>query len=108
MRVIVLTATLLLTGCGTVAKSSGPLPVGPDTYRILARGAVANLAKSQEMAFTEASGHCLSMSKRLMTTNTEDAGNNGFVLTYRCLNEGDPDLVRPVLRSVPSSVIRLE
>lgn len=58
---LIISACALVAGCGTVAKSSGALPVGPDTYRLSARAPLGNMIESQKMAFTEANSHCASL-----------------------------------------------
>jgi len=103
-----MTALALVAGCGTVARSSGAMQVGPDTYRIVARASMANDAGSQKMAFSEANTYCGTMNQKMVTTNTRSTEIHGFTLTFRCLKEGDPDLVRPTLQKEPDTVIQVK
>ncbi len=107
-KIFVLTMIAALAGCGAVAKSSGAMQVGPDTYRIMARASMANQAESQRMAFGEANGYCSSLGKKMVTTNTRSTEYDGYEVTFRCLKDGDPDLVRPVLQKAPDTVIQVK
>jgi len=98
----------LLTACGTVPSSSGAMQIGPDTYRIIARAPLAKATESQRMAFSEGNSFCSSLGKKLTTTATRDAGNSGFEITFRCLKDGDPDLVRPTLERTPDTIIKIK
>jgi hypothetical protein len=104
---ISISALALLGGCGTVAKSSGAMQVGPDTYRIMARAPMGNELGSQQMAFSEANGFCTAMGKKMVTTNTKSTQLQGYEVTFRCLRDGDPDLVRPTLQKAPDTVIQV-
>lgn len=100
-----------LTACGAVAKSSGPMALGPDTYRVAVRAPLGDVTDSQRMALSEAQAHCKSMSKELMTIGTRrlDQPSGGpYEVTFRCLTSGDPDLQRPNLQSAPSAVIQVK
>ncbi len=99
--------TALVAGCGTVARSSGAMPIGPDTFKLTARAAMGSMVESQKMAFSEANTHCQSLGKNLLTTATSSNGDRGtYEVTFRCLNAGDPDLVRPNLQRAPDTVIQ--
>ena len=100
-------AIALLAGCGTVARSSGAMQIGPDTYRIMARAPMGNQLGSQQMAFSEANGFCTTMGKKMVTTNTKSTELEGYEVTFRCLRDGDPDLVRPILQKAPDTVIQV-
>lgn len=107
-NIFVLTLIAALAGCGAVARSSGPMSIGPDTYRIMARASLASQAESQKMAFGEANGYCSSLGKKMVTTNTRSTESDGYEVTFRCLKDGDPDLVRPVLQKAPDTVIQVK
>ncbi len=109
MKTIIAVASIaMLAGCGTVAKSTGAMQVGPDTYRIMARASVGNQMESQKMAFSEANSHCSSLGRKMVTTNTRSTQYEGYELTFRCLKDGDPDLVRPVMQKAPDTVIQVK
>lgn len=108
MRLVIalVVAAAVMSGCGTVARSSGAMQVGPDTYKLTARAPMGVMIDSQKMAFTEANAHCASMAKQLMTTATSASSARGtYEVTYRCLNAGDPDLARPNLIRTPDVLI---
>jgi hypothetical protein len=105
---ITISTLALLGGCGTVARSSGAMQIGPDTYRIMARASMANQMGSQQMAFSEANVFCNSQNKKMVTTNTKSTELEGYEVTFRCLKDGDPDLVRPILQRAPDTVIQVK
>ena len=107
-KVFFLTMLAGLAGCGTVARSSGAMQIGPDTYRIMARASMANEVESQKMAFGEANQYCASLGRKMMTTNTKSTEFSGYEVTFRCLKDGDPELVRPVLQKAPDTVIQVK
>lgn len=107
LSTLTLVISLVLQGCGTVAKSSGVLQIGPDTYRVMARASIGNLIESQKMAFKEANDHCARLVRRLMTIGTLSTEYQGYELTFRCLAEGDPELNRPTLHKAPDTVIQV-
>lgn len=110
MRVLnlVVVAVAVLTGCGTVARSTGAMQLGPDTYRIASRASMGSVGESQRMALAEAQTYCKGLGKELLVTSTrvlQDIGTGPFEVTFRCLSPGDAELKRPNLQSVPSAVI---
>ena len=107
-KILIFTLIAWLAGCGTVARSSGAMQIGPDTYRIMARAPMASQAGSQKMAFGEANEYCTSLGKKMVTTNTKSSELDGYEVTFRCLKDGDPDLVRPMLQRSPDTVIQVK
>lgn len=105
---VTISALTFLGGCGTVARSSGAMQIGPDTYRIMARASMANQLGSQQMAFSEANVFCNSQGKKMVTTNTRSTELDGYEVTFRCLKDGDPDLIRPSLQRSPDTVIQVK
>jgi hypothetical protein len=104
MKRAVLLAAFALAGCQTTG-STGPMSLGPDTYRINAsRGLIAggNTAAEKE-ALDEANRFCAQQNKQFVAIGTYEKGsagivlnaNGGYQLDFRCLNSGDPGLVRP-------------
>ena len=106
--VITIWVLTFLEGCGAVARSSGAMQIGPDTYRIMARASMANQLGSQQMAFSEANMFCNSHGKKMVTTNTKSTELEGYEVTFRCLKDGDPDLIRPSLQRAPDTVIQVK
>lgn len=104
-------ACILLAGCGAVPRSTGVMQVGPDTFRVSARGSVGNVMESQKMAFSESSNHCKSLGRELIviaTNQIEAIGGGPYEVTFRCLNKSDPELVRPTLERAPDTVIKIK
>lgn len=100
---------LMLSACGTIPRSSGTLQLGPDTYRISARASLGNPIESQKMALLEAKDYCTSLKREMVVIATDEDKNYGpFEVTFRCLNAGDPGLVRPTLEKAPDTVIRIK
>lgn len=107
--VVALTAASL-AGCGAVARSTGAMPLGPDTYRVSARASLGNVSESQRMALSDAKLFCESLKKELLVIGTERVeapGGGPFEVTFRCLASGDPALVRPTLERAPDTVIQV-
>lgn len=103
-----LIASLTLASCGTVTSSSGPVPLGPDTWRISVKDGIKGFGPSQALAITEANRYCLSLSKNILVIGTKDVIPLTSEVTFRCLKTGDPELVRPNLQPAPNSTIRIE
>lgn len=104
-------ALALLSGCGTVARSTGAMQLGPDTYRIAVRAPLGSVAESQRMALTEAKAYCAGLSSELLVVSTrrlEDLGGGPFEATFRCLKSGDAELQRPNLQKPPDTVIQIK
>ena len=104
----IIAVTLMAALAGCAGQSSGAMQIGPDTYRIIAHGMSPELGKSQKMAFGEANQYCFSLGKKMVTTNTRSTKNNSYEVTFRCLNDGDPDLVRPMLQREPDTLIQVK
>lgn len=104
----VLAAFLIVapSGCGLQTYSSGVLPMGPDTYSISADDLNASTAKRS--ALSQAEAHCSSLKKLLLVTNANVAARRArtvYDVTFRCLEPGDPELVRPVYEQAPDVTI---
>lgn len=91
---------LIMTGCAT--KSSGVLQLGPDTYSVSV--ASSKTIDARKVALNEAKAFCVGIEKELLVTNTRGPSYD-LEVVFRCLNKGDPELVRPVYRDVPNTVI---
>lgn len=100
----------LLSACGTIATTTGPMGIGPDTWRIAARDGMKGAAGGQRMALAEANMHCQGMSRQIMVTATRqlDPPYGAYEATYRCLKAGDLDLIRPDLQQAPNTVIQVK
>lgn len=92
-----------LSGC---ASTSGVMPMGPDTFSVSSDNPSAAAAK--QSALSQAQGHCASLGKEIMVTNTETAvirNRAVYDVTFRCLSPGDPKLTRPSYTKNPDVVI---
>jgi hypothetical protein len=98
-------------------SNSGVLPLGPDTYRIAvtrcAGLACGGSAAAHRKAIGEAQEYCAKQGKQFLVIGTNQGGGvyAGSVsadvqVDFRCLNPGDPGLVRPTLEPVPDVVIQ--
>ncbi len=100
-----------LAGCGAIPNSSGVMQLGPDTYRVSARGSLGSVQKSQMLAFAEANQHCQSLGRSIRVVSTELIEANGggpYEVTYRCLLAGDSDLTRPNLEPKSDLTIKVK
>lgn len=103
-------AAAFMTACGTIPSSSGVMQLGPDTYRVAARGPLGAVQKSQQIAFSEANSHCKILGRSIIVIGTrmiEEVGGGPYEVTFRCLMAGDEELVRPMLTPVPDKTIQI-
>ena len=108
--VLSIVVAALLAGCGLVPRSTGPMTLGPDTYRIVAGAPGLPPESGQKQALEEAGKHCSSIGRQLLVTGTSapQRSYGQFEVTYRCLLAGDPELQRPNLKPTPNTVIQLQ
>ena len=97
----------LLSGCGLVARSTGPMGVGQDTYRVITRAPMGDATASQKMAFDEATQHCHSLSRKVVAQEVKSQPYEPVQLTYKCLREGDPNLAPNSNLSAPDTAIEI-
>jgi hypothetical protein len=94
-------------GC---TRSSGVLPMGPDTFTITAHS--PNQSDSTKKALKEAQDYCRSVGKEIIVTNTSMSGDGlggyGFNATFRCLSPDDPEYVRPIYKKPADIDIKIE
>ena len=98
--------SILSFGCGLRTYSSGVLPMGPDTYSISADD--LNVSTAKRSALSQAEAHCSSLKKVILVTNANAAADGPrtvYDVTFRCLNPGDPELVRPTYDQAPDVTI---
>ena len=103
---VMLLSTLLL-GC---ANTLGVAQLGPDTYTVGARAALAAGGSSgaRLLAINEANAYCSKQGKNTVIVNigTGHQGAMGVAdVNFRCLAEGDRDLQRPEYSREPNVVI---
>lgn len=108
----ILTILIISIQLAACAQSSGILKMGPDTYSVSVHAAPARGGESgaRNLALTEANERCSAEGKEILVTNIASGPSSHFPggtvnITFRCLAMGDPELQRPIYRSVPSAVI---
>lgn len=101
-------AAISLSGC---LSTSQVLEMGRDTYSVTATADGYRLAsQARESAFQAGSEKCTSLGKRFMFINESTARTRMGIdttvsVTFRCLNENDPEYARPNVRQTPDVVI---
>ncbi|MCU1441826.1 MAG: hypothetical protein JWP85_2823 [Rhodoglobus sp.] len=110
-KVILFLFPMLLIGCAT---STGPVPMGRDTYMISERGpGYASVGSLRADIMKEANTFCVAQNKQMQLVNSNDKGGiMGFrhpeaEIQFMCLSEGDRELQRPKMRKVPDQVIEI-
>ncbi len=101
-------AAMGLSGC---VSTSQVLEMGRDTYSVTATAdGFRDAASARESAFEAGSKKCASLGKRFMFTNESTVStrmgiDTTVTVTFRCLNENDPEYARPNIRQAPGVVI---
>ena len=110
--IITWTVALLSTGCGI---SSGPAPIGPDTYMLSSTGTWSWSSGSDLKGdlFREADKFCRGRNRQMMPvkTSSTDADFTRFAhgeVQFRCLAGDDPELRRPTMRETPTVRLKIE
>jgi hypothetical protein len=106
------TALALLVGC---ASSSGPVPIGKDTYMIAIGGkSMSSAGTLKADAFKEANQFCINQGKQMQVVSTQQKelvimGNNSSAeVQFMCLSATDAELQRPKLKPAPTTVIEIK
>lgn len=97
-------ATLFIVGCASVTEV---VPAGKDTYVVAGDDSLEAIsgASIKMSLYKKANTHCEMMGKKLLPLN-ESVSTYAAELRFRCLDENDPEYVRPVMESVPN--VRIE
>lgn len=97
----------LLTLVGGCA-SSGPVPMGKDTYLLAKPGGLFTISGGEVKAelYRETNEFCLRQNKQLMPVNESSRDSAPYhyanaEIQFRCLAEGDPQLQRPTMERAP-------
>lgn len=111
MRLFIISACVAgLAGCA----SSGPVPIGKDTFMITKQSAGGVFVSGSAVkvdVLKEAYAYCTLQGKvfQLVHTNERDAipaQRMPFAeVEFMCLKEGDPAIIRPKLRRDPDMII---
>jgi hypothetical protein len=102
---------IALAGCA----STGPVPIGKDTYMISkqnAAGAFGTSGAVKADIIREGSAFCVSSGKvfQLVSSAGKEASytsNPVAEISFMCLSEGDPEIARPKLRKEADAVIEV-
>ena len=97
-------ATLMVVACASVTEV---VPAGKDTYVVAGDDALEGTsgANIKTDLYKKANAHCETMGKKLLPLN-ETVSSYTAELRFRCLEEDDPEYVRPIMESVPD--VRIE
>jgi hypothetical protein len=108
----VLSIILLVSGC---ASNSGVMPIGKDSFMVSRQAAsgFSGMGTLKAEAFQEGNEYCESKGKIFQVISTQDAsppyifGNfPKSEVQFRCLDKGDPEIGRPMLKPTPN--VRIE
>lgn len=104
MKLILFLIVFIFTACA--GQSTGILKMGPDTYSVSISPSTPFEANAMETANIMANQYCASLGKEILVSNTSLSSYNGTAkITFYCLSENDPDLIRPSYESAPDIVI---
>lgn len=97
-------ALLTLAACATITEI---VPAGKDTYVIAGEDSFEDIsgASIKTDLYKKANTHCETMGKKLLPLD-ESISSHTAELRFRCLNEDDPEYLRPNMESVPN--VRIE
>ncbi len=101
-------AIAVISGC---VATSDVLEMGKDTYSVSATAdGLSSAASARQSAFETGRDMCSKQGKRFMFLNesmsrTRMAIDTTIDVTFRCLNENDPEYARPRVRQAPDVVI---
>jgi len=108
MRTIILiVATAILAACA----HSGVVSIGPDTYMIAnSEWGFTSGGVQKAKVMKEASDYCESIGKQMLPISTSQndvawGKTPAAEVQFRCLPHGDPELRRPTLEPIPTTVI---
>ena len=102
---------VVLAGCA----SSGPVPIGKDTFMITkqsAGGAFVSSGSIKVDIIREATAFCSSTSKAFQVVNTQEQSSApgrlpSAEVQFMCLSDGDREIMRPKLRPTPAAVVEV-
>ncbi len=101
---LVAIAALMITACNTASEI---VSAGKDTYLVVGNGNVLEISGAAQLPdlYKKANVHCETMGKKLLPVN-QSTSSYTAELRFRCLEEDDPEYVRPNMESVPN--VRIE
>ena len=106
-NITLIVVTAILAACA----HSGVVSIGPDTYMIAnSEWGFTSGGVQKAKVMKEASDYCNSIGKQMLPIST---GQNDVAwgktpaaeVQFRCLPQGDPELQRPTLQPIPTTVI---
>jgi len=104
---ILITVAAMLSACA----HSGVVSIGPDTYMIAnSEWGFTSGGVQKAKVMKEASDYCNSIGKQMLPISTSQNGvawgkTPAAEVQFRCLAQGDPELQRPTLQPIPTTVI---
>ena len=106
-------ALVLLVGIAAMGCASPTVePYGPDTY-VVHVGSSQSGAKAHQVAIRTANQYCVERGLHMLPYSESSGSSHNIWIgpmsdvrfVFRCLSEGDPELRRTDMRSVPDTVI---
>lgn len=103
-KIALLIPPFFLTACVSMTSVT---PAGKDTYLLAGDDAweATSGFSIKTKLYQKANLYCESIGKNFLPLSDSSLGSSAQ-LRFRCLNEGDPDLIRPDLQPVPD--VRIE
>jgi hypothetical protein len=108
-KILIIICAAILVGCA----SSGPIPMGKDTYLITkqsAGGMFVSASSVKVQILKEAYAFCSSQNKVFQIVRTNELGAipgrlPSAEVQFMCLNEGDSEINRPKMRGDSNIII---
>ena len=85
---------VVISGCATKPRSSGIMPFGPETYKIIVLSHKGGIIEAETIAIGDAHTHCFSQNKNFMPIQAEK-DRITYHLIFSCLHDNDPALKKP-------------
>ena len=115
LKIVIAVSLGICMVCGCVAKSSGIISSGKETYTIIITGVAdtraGELGTLMKQAYEEANTFCETRGKVMQPIATEfqplSRGVPYFELRFQALAPDDPEYKRPILEPVPDTKIEV-
>ena len=91
-----LTCSVLLLAACSITEI---VPAGKDTYLVAGTDEFTSGRNVKTKLYIKANAYCETIGKKLLPLNESVTGISAE-LRFRCLNEDDPNYVRPIMKSV--------
>ena len=113
LKIVIAVSLGICMVCGCVAKSSGIISSGKETYTIIITGVAdtraGELGTLMKQAYEEANTFCETRGKVMQPISTQSSvyPQACFELRFRALDPDDPEYKRPILEPVPDTKIEV-